>query len=558
VVTWLRWCVLGVCLAVVPAWTWAATIKVEVDRNPVQVDESFQVVFTVDGSADGDPDFTPLEKDFEILGRSQSTSMQIINLNISRHTIWTLSLMPKTTGSLVIPAISFGSDKSPVTWVTVVSAPLAQPGKANGDLFLEVAAKPDETYVQAQVFYTVRLFRAVNVLNASLTEPKTSGADAVVTKLGDDKSYETRRGGRRYVVTERRYAIFPQESGQMVIQPVVFEGRYVDGFNSLRSKRLRSDALALDIKPVPAAASKSWLPANKVTLSEQWPDDPPKFTVGEPVTRTLVLSADGLTAAQLPKLAGDDVAGFKTYAEQPKLEDKPTHGGMVGTRRESAAFVATKPGTYTLPAISVHWWNINSNQAETATIPARTIRVLPAAGEGAASPAAPAPATADHTASATPAAAAAATPSSGQGAGAWPWIAGITTIGWLVTLLVWWRSHRPEGPQQPAAQPPAPSASLKQLERAVRAGDAPAAKAALLTWAKQQWPDNPPTNLNEIGRRLGGEAESLIQTLNQALYGQTGDQSWNQPRLYEIIRRTKADKSNKKRQPETALPPLFP
>lgn len=551
--TWLRWCVVGWCLAAVPAW--AADISAHVDRSTVQLDESFQLVINVEGSADGDPDFTPLEKDFEILSRSQNTSMQIINMSISRRTTWNLTLMAKTTGTLVIPAISFGKDHSPVTWVTVQAAPMAQPGKAGGDIFIEVEAKPEQSTVQAQILYTVRLYRAVNMVEASLSEPKVSGMDAVVTKLGDDKSYETRRDNRRYVVTERRYAIFPQKSGAMVLEPVVFEGRYVDGYNSLRSKRLRSDAIALDVQPVPAAAAgKPWLPAANVTLSEQWPQDPPKFSVGEPVTRNLILQAEGLTAAQLPALSTTPPDGLKTYEEQPQLEDKPTDNGMVGTRSENVAFVATRAGTYTLPAIAVSWWNINSQQLETARIPERKIKVMPAAGSVTTQQKMEAesePITA-HGLAAAP---------GGSGAGVWPWIAGVTTLGWLLTLLAWWRTRR----APPFSAKPVPvskpvntaSAALKRLATSCRDNNAEDAKAALLIWAQQRWPEDPATNLGQIAHRLGGDAEQQIQRLNEFLYGATQHQAWAGEGLYQAIQANKFDSLQKSTTGTVVLPPLY-
>lgn len=56
----------------------AATITAQLDQSPVPVNQSFQLTYSVQGSADGDPDFSPIQKDFQVLGRSQSTQMEII------------------------------------------------------------------------------------------------------------------------------------------------------------------------------------------------------------------------------------------------------------------------------------------------------------------------------------------------------------------------------------------------------------------------------------------------------------------------------------------------
>ena len=54
--------------------TYAADIRVSVDRNPVSVDESFQITFTASQSPDDDPDFSPLEQDFNIINQSNRSS----------------------------------------------------------------------------------------------------------------------------------------------------------------------------------------------------------------------------------------------------------------------------------------------------------------------------------------------------------------------------------------------------------------------------------------------------------------------------------------------------
>ena len=42
----------------------AAEVDVTLDRNIVQMDESFTAVFSASSKVDDDPDFSPLQKDF--------------------------------------------------------------------------------------------------------------------------------------------------------------------------------------------------------------------------------------------------------------------------------------------------------------------------------------------------------------------------------------------------------------------------------------------------------------------------------------------------------------
>ena len=85
-------------LILAPQSTLAADINVSVDRNPVSLDESFQIIFTATESPDDDPDFSPLEQDFSILNQSNSSSSSWINGKSSKTIQWTLNVMAKQAG----------------------------------------------------------------------------------------------------------------------------------------------------------------------------------------------------------------------------------------------------------------------------------------------------------------------------------------------------------------------------------------------------------------------------------------------------------------------------
>ena len=83
--------ILLLVLSIFPAFSGAATITVQPDRNPAVSQESFQLLFEAVGEVDGDPDFSPLEKDFQVLSTSTSSSMSIVNTNITRTRQWRLT-----------------------------------------------------------------------------------------------------------------------------------------------------------------------------------------------------------------------------------------------------------------------------------------------------------------------------------------------------------------------------------------------------------------------------------------------------------------------------------
>ena len=294
----------------------AAPIEAKLPRNPVAANESFELIYQAAANPDGDPDWGPVQQHFDILSQSQSRSIQIINGRTESSIRWNLTLLARETGEFRIPPIAFGSQRSEAVTVQVEAAAQGADSAAAQDIFLKVELEPERLYVQQQAILSIRLYRSVNMGDASLTAPEHE--DLVIKKLGDDRQFETRVDGRIYAVTERRYAVFPQASGEIRIPPVRFQGEvferdpglgrfFGDAFGNRgfgKVKRLVSEPIVLEVRPIPHdAGDGAWLPTNNLQLVETWAgDEAPEFHVGEPVTRTLMLFADGLTSAQLPPI----------------------------------------------------------------------------------------------------------------------------------------------------------------------------------------------------------------------------------------------------------------
>src|SRR3546814_12093198 len=68
--------------------------------------------------------------------------------------------------------------------------------------------------------------------------------------------------------------------------------------------RVSSEQLRLTVNPKPASypADVPWLPARSLSLSESWSPEPTHSQVGDSLTRSLTLEAEGLASAQLPPL----------------------------------------------------------------------------------------------------------------------------------------------------------------------------------------------------------------------------------------------------------------
>lgn len=524
----------------VPADVLAAQISVSFDRNPVSLDESFQIIFTANDTPDNDPDFSPLEQDFEMLGSSQSSNSSWINGQSSKTIQWTVNVMAKHSGSLVVPAIKFGADVSQPESILVTQATANKAVNTDDDLFLAVEANPQSPYVQSQVIYTVRLYRRVEITQAALNEPELG--DAVIEKLGDDSNYNTQINGVNYLVTERKYAIFPQKSGSVTIKPLVLTAEVVANsrpnfngfFNSqtTRTKKISSKSVTLDVKPAPAAfTGQHWLSAEQLVLKEEWSGDNQQMKVGEPLTRTLTLLAKGTTVGQLPELnVGKQNDQLKTYPDQPVLQEQKKPEGLLAFREEKIAIIPSKAGYYKLPAIEIPWFNSQSQKMEIAKIPETTITALEAAGT-LPEPVAPvALAEQPKKIVTTPIA-------QPQRQNIWLWVAVFLGSGWLATLA-YFLVKRPA--KKPVVEKNEQEIRLtdcvKSLKKACAENDAVAAKNALLAWGRQKYGA---ASLGAIAELSDARLRDETLNLNQVLYGKAAEQ-WQGKKLFQAFVENKA------------------
>lgn len=560
--------------------SYAANIGVMTDRDPVALHESFEMIFEANGSVDDDPDFSPLNRDFQVLSTGVSSNMSIVNGKISSTKQWRLSLMARRTGQLTIPSIAFGGDRSKPSSVTVMAAGSGgtlQGKNSNREVFIEVLAVPDKPYVQSQVIYTIRLYRAVATSNSVLSDPKVSGAQAVIERVGDDLSFDTQRLGKRFNVVERTFAVYPQTSGRISIDPVIFQAETASGVSSFfsnpfgpqpRSIVIQSDPVILNVKPVPGTFTGSqWLPAKGLELKQEWSQSQPQFKVGEPITRTLTIRARGLMASQLPELPQWSTSDFKQYPDQPVLTDDKTKFGITGTRLEKTALIPNQAGEFILPAIRIPWWNTDANKMEYAELPEQKIIVpqpgsagttagpminplplaTPDASTGTATPAQPVPET-----GAVNVAPVQQTPPSGP----WRWISLGLFILWLATLILWRRSGRGAGAADTGQNNDSLRKLAQRLKTACGANDPRRARDALLQWARQNWPERKMLSISDMTAYSGAELATQIRILNNALYARQ-QQPWDGGPLWEAFAQEQKHRKQESKEKPTNLEPLF-
>lgn len=551
----------GIC-ALALAMAASAAVTASIDRDRIESNESFTLKITIDSTADLAPDLAVLEQDFEVGQTSQLTEAHIVNGAVSRSVSWSVVLTPRRAGLLNIPALTIGTERSEPLTITVVEPAKLPPGEA--DVFLASELDFDETYVQAQVLYRIRIYRAVATRQPALREPVFSGAEVLVEQASDERNYEAVLNGRAYNVVEYVFALFPQESGEVSISPARFEARVLRDGRITGRKLFESDSHVLKVNPIPPPPPEhpdaAWLPARDVSLTQNWSRAPEGIEAGEPISRDVTVSALGQLETQIPVIEPPAVDGINVYPDRPVLARELEVDGIRGVRTDQYAMIGAGQGTVTLPPIELPWWDVTAGEWRVATLPAQELDILP-------SPNAPAPPLEPELA------AAAAEPGAEAEAEAGPapppriapdfWRPAALTLAlaWLATLAAWWWSRRPRREER-APPPPVPpqrqqASLLKAARRAAAAQDSRELRQALLAWAGLQWPARPPRSIGELATRVAGPLSDELERLSGASYGQ-GDVRWNGEAMAQALKTITLRDEAGAGSPGDALPPLMP
>jgi hypothetical protein len=541
----------------------SAAITASVDRPNVDLNESFTLEVEIDDATDLEPDFSVLEDDFFVGQVSKLSNTSIYNGEIRRSLTWTVALMPKNVGTQEIPPIPLGNDQSNSVTITVNEPSNAPPGEA--DVFVTSEVDVDESYVQAQILYRIRIYRAVATRQPSLREPSISGVETLLELAGDERQYESVLNGRAYNVIERVIALFPQESGEIRISPARFEARVLRDGRITGRKVFQSDSHTVNVLPIPAPPAEhpdaAWLPARDVQITESWSRPPDEMEAGEPVTRIIRLEALGQLETQLPTLEAPEVDGVNAYSDQPELGREIGSGGIRGVREDQYAIIGLAGGEIELPAIEVPWWDLDAGEWKVASLPARTLSI-----KGAAMPPQPVelPVTEPEPAVTEKPPAGPTEEETVAVVTFWQRAAELLGVLWLLTLAAWWwstraRPRKKRAPREPQATPAHQQQAhiLKQARKAAVQSDATEVRHLLLEWSKLQWPDDAPRSIGEFANRVEEPLADELRRLSAVSYGQ-GERAWEGSGLAKALQSVSLradDATSGRRDP---LPPLMP
>ncbi len=540
----------------------AAELNASVDRTSLSINETLTLtIFTNTQVNTQSLDISVLAQDFEILRTSPQSSLSIINNRQTAETRWVITLLPRRQGTFTIPSFSLGSESTAPIQIEVTAAS-HQVGET--PLAAELVVNSDEVFVNQELRITIRLFSSPSVSNLSGGQLQVQNAD--VSLLGT-RNFTRVVAGETWQVNEWTYALYARNPGRIDIPVQSFSGvlgsasrSLLDPFGSSGRRILaRTELRTIEVLPPPSGTA-NWLPARELSLAAEWSGDPNRLRVGDPMTRTIVISALGQQAAALPPLHTLATADYKVYDDQPSLEERPSAGGLRAERRDSAAIVPARAGEIRFPEIRLPWWDVETGTWQEAVLPAETIQVAPALlADDSSTPSQP-----EISAEPESADAELLTATEQQPAGDDP----VSWTTWLVLAICAllladnWRLRKrgrlnpTEAPSESRAQVSA-TARWQALMSAVDKGSPLTIRNALLKWADSQWRHAAPHNLQRLRERVQPELAGLLTAL-EASYSRPDAPPPDREKLRQALRTWKRDQDTPGKESSSPLPELYP
>ena len=539
----------------------AATLDAALSAQSLASGQAVTLTLGSDAALPADIDLSPITQDFRVLDERRAETVRTVNGRRQvRHELL-LTLLPRRTGALTVPPLAIADMASPALTLSVAATvnpdaqllpaptrPDAPPQATSPQTITASAEVSARRGVVGQEFVlTVRAISPDGPPTGRLLTPDV--ADARLLPLGTRRDRDAQ--GRQ--VLEQRFSVFPARTGRLQITDLGFDAWQPAGGEPVHH---RLEPLTITVTaPPPDIDLERWLPAHEVSLTEAGPAEV-RIAPGQGIERMLTLRAQGLMAEDLPAIPLEIPFQLRVRDDPPRLWNERTPEGVVGYRAERILISAPDPGRFVLPGPSIDWWDTEAATLRTATLADWTLTVAPFASADR-RPAARWER--DRVAAEQPADEASETAGAGRdeysGSEATPtgglaWAIALTVgVGLPVLALFAWlglrRSSRKRRPPKEAVVPalerePAVrsqadiEATIAKVRQAYAAADALAARSALLSWAAQVWPAQPPRNLSQLMLRVEPPLRDDVKLLDAAFYG-PGDTSWAQSRAADRL-----------------------
>jgi len=385
-----------ILMLIIPNTVIAGEVRAFVDRNQITLGESLNLMISVKGEG-GEADVSPI-RDFKVISRGTSTSVQIVNSRITREMTYNYTLIPLKEGMLKIPPLTVTADgntyKTEEIIVKISKTPQQDTRAGSRDVFAEAYISNPNPYQGEQILYTLKFCNGIQIENARFQKPpEFPGFTA--KKIEQDKTYRSVIAGRQYNVNELNYILIPTDTGEKIIEPAMiscdivirqsqnrrtpFGSIFDDPFfssNQLESKTFMTEAVMVNVKPFPPYSGDTKFSGLVGKFDIQAELEANSMNAGDSATLSVTIKGAGnIMDAGEPEVKFPE--SFKVYKDNPEEEIQLTGTGYQGKKVFRIAVVPAKEGDYSIPPIQLSYFNTETGNYETRSAQPISLTVNP-------------------------------------------------------------------------------------------------------------------------------------------------------------------------------------
>ena len=391
---------------------WAAddfSCRAEVDRVSVAQGESVTLTVQAEGDVSWSADFKlPDLPGVQVFGGGTNQSVSYVNgttmttvsksffLRIDTDQDFTIGPVVVTSGQgscstspipIKVTAAEGGGSGAipPAQTGNRVPAPTPEAqdpvGKAGDDVFITLEADLEEAWLGQQVILSFRYYRRIQPWNnPQFTPPRTEGFWR--EDLGQERRYRSVVQGRSYNVTEIRYALFPQRTGELRIEPaeLSFADQGLERFFSNRRRRgprvLRTEAVMVKVKPLPQPQPENFSGLVATDVRLMGVTDRETAPRGEPVGWTVQLVSDGFLKG-FSGLVLPDPPDSRTHDAGENFNTRLEENRLTSAITLEKVIVPGKEGLLEVPAVELSWFDARSGIYRLARSASQRVMVNP-------------------------------------------------------------------------------------------------------------------------------------------------------------------------------------
>ncbi|KAA6342391.1 hypothetical protein EZS27_009864 [termite gut metagenome] len=313
---------------------------------------------------------------------------------------YTYILLAATEGNFSIPGATIVADGkqllSNAVTVQVLPQDKTEPASSpttaisNQDLFVLATASKTTVYEQEAFLLTFKLYTVVNANFDNVKLPDFQGFHSQEVELPQNHKWELEHyKGRNYNSTiYRQFILFPQQSGQLTIDPVRFDAsvrkvvQSADPFDAFFNggqdyvdikKTILSPKLTIDVKEIPfgkPAGFSGGVGDFNITSSV----NNTNIKTNDAITLKVVIAGTGnLRLISTPEVTFP--SDFEVY--DPKVDNniRLTTNGHTGNKTIEYLAIPRHAGTYKIPALKFSYFDLKSKAYKTLTTEEFTINV---------------------------------------------------------------------------------------------------------------------------------------------------------------------------------------